>query len=144
MNVTLLTQWHCKHSSNSWHRYLRVQQAQGTGLLWMQFQHRPEVFVESALQSTSCPAPGRALRTSHLSKLWGFEAAHCYLGVCPPQLQSTFSCFLVIHGLHSAKRNKERRKERSKGHGYAQKRPGRIQLQNETCTSQLNRFQGIH
>ena len=144
MNVTLLTQWHCKHSSNPWHRYLRVQQAQGTGLLWMQFEKGREGFVESALQSTSCPAPGRALRTSHLSKLWGFEAAHCFLGVCPLQLQSTFSCFLVIHGLHSAKHNKERRKERSKGHGYVQKRPGRIQLHNETCTSQLNRFQGIH
>ena len=144
MNVTLLTQGHCKHSSNPWHRYLRVQQARGTGLLWMQFQHRPEVFVESALQSASCPAPGRALRTSHLSKLWGFEAAHCFLGVCPLQLQSTFSCFLVIHGLHSAKHNKERRKERSKGHGYAHKRQGWVQLQNETCTSQLNRFQGIH
>ena len=144
MNVTLLTQWHCKHSSNPWHRYLWVQQARGTGLLWMQFQHRPEVFVESALQSTSCPAPGRALRTSHLSKLLGFEAAHCFLGVCPPQLQSTFSCFLVIHGLHSAKHNKERRKERSKGHGYAHKWPGRVQLQNETYTTQLNRFQGIH
>ena len=135
MNVTLPTQWHGKHSSNSWLRYLRVQQARGIGLLWMQFERRSEVFMESALQSTSCPAPGRALRTSHLSKLWGFEAAHCFLGVCPPQLQSTFSCFLVIHGLHSAKHNKERRKERSKGHGYAQKRPGRIQLQNETCTS---------
>ena len=144
MNVTLLTQWHCKHSSNPWHRYLRVQQARGIGLLWTQFQHRPEVFVESALQSTSCPAPGRALRTSHLSKLWGFEAEPCFLGVCPPQLQSTFSCFLVIHGLHSAKHNKERRKERSKGHGYAHKWPGRVQLHNETCTSQLNRFQGIH
>ena len=144
MNVTLLTQGHCKHSSNSWHRYLRVQQARGFGLLWMQFERRSEVFMESALQSASCPAPGSTLRIPHLSKLWGFEAARCFLGVCPPQLQSTFSCFLVIHGLHSAKHNKERRKERSKGHGYAQKRPGGIQLQNETCTSQLNRFQGIH
>ena len=143
MNVTLLTQGHCKHSSNPWHRYLRVQQAQGTGLLWMQFEKGREGFVESALQSTSCPAPGRALCISHLSKLWGFEAAHCFLGVCPPQLQSTSSSSLAIHGLHSAKHNKERRQERSNSHGYAQKRPGRVQLQNETCTSQLSRFQGI-
>ena len=60
MNVTLLTQGHCKHSSNSWHRYLRVQQARGIGLLWMQFERRSEVFMESALQSASCPAPGSA------------------------------------------------------------------------------------
>ena len=144
MNVTLLTQGHCKHSSNSWHRYLRVQQARGIGLLWMQFERRSEVFMESALQSASCSAPGRALCISRLSKLQGFEAAPCFLAVCPPQLQSTFSCSLAIHGLHSAKHNKEKRKERRKGHGYAHKRPGRVQLHNETCTSQLNRFQGIH
>ena len=144
MNITLLTQGNCKHSSNSWHRYLRVQQAQGTGLLWMQFEKGREGFVESAVQSTSCPAPGRALCISPLSKLRGFEAAPCFLAVCPPQLQSTFSCSLAIHGLHSAKHNKERRQERSNSHGYAHKRPGRVQLQNETCTTQLSRFQGIH
>ena len=109
MNVTLLTQWHCKHSSNPWHRYLRVQQAQGTGLLWMQFEKGREGFVESALQSTSCPAPGRALCISHLSKLRGFEAAPCFLAVCPPQLQSTSSSSVAIHGLHSAKRNQEKK-----------------------------------
>ena len=108
MNITLLTQGHCKHSSNSWHRYLRVQQAQGIGLLWMQFERRSEVFMESALQSASCPAPGRALCISHLSKVQGFEAAPCFLAVCPPQLQSTSSSSVAIHGLHSAKRNKEK------------------------------------
>ena len=60
MKVTLPTQWHGKHSSNTWHRYLRVQQARGIGLLWMQFERRSEVFMESALQSASCPAPGSA------------------------------------------------------------------------------------
>ena len=109
MNVTLPTQWHGKHSSNSWHRYLRVQQARGIGLLWMQFERRSELFVESALQSASCPAPGSALRIPHLSKLWGFEAARCFLGVCPPQLQRTSSSSLAIHGLHSAKRNQEKK-----------------------------------
>ena len=109
INITLPTQCHCKHSSNSWHRYLWVQQAQGTGLLCMQFEKGREGFVESALQSTSCPAPGRALCISRLSKLRGFEAAPCFLAVCPPQLQSTFSCSLAIHGLHSAKRNQEKK-----------------------------------
>ena len=109
MNVTLPTQWHGKHSSNSWHRYLRVQQARGIGLLWMQFERRSEVFIESALQSASCPAPGSTLRIPHLSKLSGFEAARCFLALCPPHLQSTFSPSLAIHGLHSAKRNQEKK-----------------------------------
>ena len=100
MNVTLLTQGHCKHSSNSWHRYLRVQQARGIGLLWMEFERRSEVFMESALQSASCPAPGSTLHIPHLSKLWGFEAARCFLALCPPELQSTSSSSLAIHGLH--------------------------------------------
>ena len=108
------------------------------------FEHGAEVFVESALQSTSCPAPGRALHISHLSKLWGFEAARCFLGVCPPELQSTFSSSLAMHGLQSAKHNKERTKERSKCHGYAQKRPGRVQQENETRRSQRNRFRRIN
>ena len=108
-NITLLTQGHCKHSSNSWHRYLRVQQARGIGLLWMQFERRSEVFMESALQSASCPAPGSTLRIPHLSKLWSFEAARCFLGICHTQLQSTSSSSLAIHGLHSAKRNQEKK-----------------------------------
>lgn len=58
-------------------------------------------------------------------KCWGFEAARCFLGVCPPELQSTLSCSLAIHSLQSAKHNKEGTKERSKGHDYAQKCPGR-------------------
>ena len=99
MNVTLPTQWHGKHSSNSWHRYLRVQQARDIGLLWMQFERRSEVFMESALQSASCPAPGSAsLISPNLGAL--FVAAHCFLGVCPPELQSTSSSSLAIHGLH--------------------------------------------
>ena len=48
-------------------------------------------------------------RTSHLSKLSGFEAARCFLAPCPPQLQSTSSSSLAIHGLHSAKRNQEKK-----------------------------------
>ena len=48
-------------------------------------------------------------RISHLSKLWGFEAARCFLALCPPQLQSTSSSSLAIHGLHSAKRNQEKK-----------------------------------
>lgn len=93
----------------------------------------------SALQSTSCPAPGRALRISHLSKPRGFEAAQWFLGACPPQLQSTFSCSLAIHSLQSVKHNKEGRKGRGKGHGSAQKRTGRLQREKETCTCQLNK-----
>ena len=48
-------------------------------------------------------------RISHLSKLWGFEAARCFLALCPPQLQSTSSSSLAIHGLHSAKCNQEKK-----------------------------------
>ena len=48
-------------------------------------------------------------RISHLSKLWSFEAAHCFLGICHTQLQSTSSSSLAIHGLHSAKRNQEKK-----------------------------------
>ena len=65
--------------------------------------------MESALQSASCPAPGSTLRIPHLSKLWSFEAAHCFLGICHTQLQSTSSSSLAIHGLHSAKRNQEKK-----------------------------------
>lgn len=99
----------------------------------MQLEHGSEGLVESALQSPSCPAPGRALHISPLSKLRGFEAAQCFLGVCPPELQSTLSCSLAIHSLQSVKHNKERRKERGKGHGCVQKRSGRLQQEKETC-----------
>ena len=94
MNITLLTQGHCKHSSNSWHRYLRVQQARGIGLLWMQFERRSEVFMESALQSASCPAPGSTLRIPHLPKLWGFVCCcTLFLGSLFPTTPEHFQLF---------------------------------------------------
>ena len=142
MNVTLLTQGHCKHSSNSWHRYLRVQQARGIGLLWMQFERRSEVFMESALQSASCPAPGSA---SLISPNFGALKLHIvswefvtHNSRALPALPWQFTACTVPNA------TKKKRQERSKGHGYAHKWPGRVQLHNETCTSQLNRFQGIH
>ena len=142
MNITLLTQGHCKHSSNSWHRYLRVQQAQGTGLLWMQFEKGREGFVESALQSTSCPAPGSA---SLISPNFGALKLHIvswefvtHNSRALPALPWQFTACTVPNA------TKKKRQERSKGHGYAQKQPGRVQQENETYTSQLNRFQGIH
>ena len=144
MNVTLLTQGHCKHSSNSWHRYLRVQQARGIGLLWMQFERRSEVFMESALQSASCPAPGSTLRIPHLSNFGALKLHAASWHFVPqnsralPALPWQFTACTVPNA------TKKKRQERSKGHGYAHKRPGRVQQENETCTSQLNRFQGIH
>ena len=142
MNITLSTQWHGKHSSNSWHRYLRVQQARGIGLLWMQFERRSEVFMESALQSASCPAPGSA---SLISPNFGALKLHIvswefvtHNSRALPALPWQFTACTVPNA------TKKKRQERSKGHGYAHKRPGRVQLHNETCTSQLNRFQGIH
>ena len=142
MNVTLPTQWHGKHSSNSWHRYLWVQQARGIGLLWMQFERRSEVFMESALQSTSRPAPGSASLTSPNFGALKLHAASWrfvpHNSRALPALPWQFTACTVPNA------TKKKRQERSKGHGYAHKRPGRVQQENETCTSQLNRFQGIH
>ena len=138
MNVTLPTQWHGKHSSNSWHRYLRVQQALGC----FGCSLSAEVFMESALQSASCPAPGSA---SLISPNFGALKLHIvswefvpHNSRALPALPWQFTACTVPNA------TKKKRQERSKGHGYAHKRPGRVQQENETYTSQLNRFQGIH
>ena len=138
MNVTLPTQWHCKHSSNPWHRYLRVQQAQGTGQLWMQFQHRPEVFVESALQSTSCPAPGRALRTSHLSKRWGFVCCcTLFLGSLSPTTPEHFQLFRGNSRLAQCQ-TQQRKKRKKEAKAMAMHRSGQEGFSSRMKPAQVN------
>ena len=113
-----------------------------TSIPWMQFDRRSEVFMESALQSASCPAPGSA---SLISPNFGALKLHIFPwefvthnSRALPALPWQFTACTVPNA------TKKKRQERSKGHGYAQKRTGRVQQENETYTSQLNRFQGIH
>ena len=90
MNITLLTQGHCKHSSNPWHRYLRVQQARGIGLLWMQFERRGLHGKRLAERIMSCTRQ----RISHLPKLWGFVCCcTLFLGSLSPTTPEHFQLF---------------------------------------------------
>jgi len=85
--------------------------------------------MESALQSASCPAPGSA---SLISPNFGALKLHIvswefvtHNSRALPALPWQFTACTVPNA------TKKKRQERSKGHGYAHKRPGRVQFQNE-------------
>ena len=140
MNITLLTQGHANTAATPGTDTSGYNKHRALGSFGCSLS--AEVFMESALQSASCPAPGSA---SLISPNFGALKLHIvswefvtHNSRALPALPWQFTACTVPNA------TKKKRQERSKGHGYAHKRPGRVQLQNESCTSQLNRFQGIH